>query len=814
MRLKVLNSQTLSESQELDLSLAIRIEGEYLVGRSPNSGLVLDSPDVSRLHGKFLLQNGNYYYCDLGSRNGSLVNGRMAETNQKYVLKPGDIIRLGEFVLMLEEITPPDLPETVVRVVDATVVSNSLRNQQIPLLPKEEEQVLQGTNGEVLDLKTPDSQQIPQPTTTEEQPPEVVHPQATPVSKELTYVQMNEYTYVQPQPAESEQIDESTTEELIPEVVEREPASVNEELTYVQMNEYTYIQPKPAKSEQMDESTTEELVPEAVEREPASVGEEPTYVQLDEYTVIQPSKQENEVLENAIAFGANSTQLIATTQLEEEVPGVVDDTSEQIVPHIQHPIEPDIEEASVTVTDEPVTPTDEVSIDILTNELTSIDSLEQESEVLKNQVSIDVPIDEVTPINSPDQESPAQENNVLENQALIDVPTDELTPIDSPEQESPAQKNDVLEDEIVISQEEVPVVADDASEQILLDAQHPIKSDIEEPFVTVTDEPVTPSDEASIDVPTDELTPIELPEQESQVLENQAPIDEPTDEVTLIDSPEQESPEQEDEVLENEIATPQLEDEVPVVADDISDQITPNSLQMSQVTSEEHVFAPIVTQEVVPTSETPIDVPTTGEDISIQPVEENNVADSTTTIPQPEAEVLVVADDISEQTISDSQQIEQSATEEDTPEDVQSSDVVEDDTSSETPEFIDKYVVLIAHDTKRSELVQIMTQHQKLFSRCLTLASSSINDLLAQQSSITISQQLPAATSGGYQTIASMVSSGDVVAVIFLRDLLVPQLGQANEEALLRLCNINNLLVATNSSTAEAIVHYLETAKR
>ena len=82
MRVKVLNSQTLRELNELNLAIATRIEGGCLVGRSPNSGLVLDSPDVSRLHGKFLFQDGNYYFCDIGSSNGSIVNGKLAETNQ------------------------------------------------------------------------------------------------------------------------------------------------------------------------------------------------------------------------------------------------------------------------------------------------------------------------------------------------------------------------------------------------------------------------------------------------------------------------------------------------------------------------------------------------------------------------------------------------------------------------------------------------------------------------------------------------------------------------------------------------------------
>ncbi|MHC5936123.1 methylglyoxal synthase [Nostoc sp.] len=129
---------------------------------------------------------------------------------------------------------------------------------------------------------------------------------------------------------------------------------------------------------------------------------------------------------------------------------------------------------------------------------------------------------------------------------------------------------------------------------------------------------------------------------------------------------------------------------------------------------------------------------------------------------------------------------------------------------SEYPESLaQKHIVLVAHETKKSELVDFVAEHQKFFSVCHTLAWSSVSEVLSEQAGITISQQIPAGTSGGYQSIASLIASGDISAVIFLRDFLQPQPGQANEDAMLRLCNINEVLVATNVVTARAIVHYI-----
>ncbi|MFB2769524.1 FHA domain-containing protein [Pelatocladus sp. BLCC-F211] len=147
-----------------------------------------------------------------------------------------------------------------------------------------------------------------------------------------------------------------------------------------------------------------------------------------------------------------------------------------------------------------------------------------------------------------------------------------------------------------------------------------------------------------------------------------------------------------------------------------------------------------------------------------------------------------------------------------TPEEiVQSPEAITEDVSTiKTPELLtQKHIVLIAHDTKTSELVEFVSQHQDLFSQCRTISWSSISERIHQQTGITISQEIPSEISGGYQTIASLVNSGDILAVIFLRDFLQPHSGQANEEALLRLCNINQVLLATNMATAAAIANYI-----
>lgn len=124
MKIKVLHSETQTEIKQLNLSHMLRAEGSCFVGRSQASGLSLDSPSVSRLHGKFSHHDGQYYFCDLGSSNGSLIQGEMAVANQEYLLQPGQIIRLGDFILLLEALPEPpeELPATVIGGFDETVI--------------------------------------------------------------------------------------------------------------------------------------------------------------------------------------------------------------------------------------------------------------------------------------------------------------------------------------------------------------------------------------------------------------------------------------------------------------------------------------------------------------------------------------------------------------------------------------------------------------------------------------------------------------------------------------------------------------------
>lgn len=105
LKLKVFNYQT-GEFQETQLKPEIGTKVEWIIGRASNCDIVLPHPLVSRVHGRIGFQAGQYSFTDFGSTDGSRINNALVSINQTYPLKPEDVIRIGEFVLVVDAIEP------------------------------------------------------------------------------------------------------------------------------------------------------------------------------------------------------------------------------------------------------------------------------------------------------------------------------------------------------------------------------------------------------------------------------------------------------------------------------------------------------------------------------------------------------------------------------------------------------------------------------------------------------------------------------------------------------------------------------------
>jgi len=73
-----------------------------LVGRSEEAKFRIQQDRVSRKHCEFFEQDGGVYLRDLGSTNGTFLNGELIETSAKVPLEPGAIVKVGSLEFRVE----------------------------------------------------------------------------------------------------------------------------------------------------------------------------------------------------------------------------------------------------------------------------------------------------------------------------------------------------------------------------------------------------------------------------------------------------------------------------------------------------------------------------------------------------------------------------------------------------------------------------------------------------------------------------------------------------------------------------------------
>jgi pSer/pThr/pTyr-binding forkhead associated (FHA) protein len=76
---------------------------EVVIGRDPDAGISISEGTVSWRHAKLAPSASGWSVTDLGSTNGTAVNGRALEANREHPLEPGSEVRVGEVAMRFEE---------------------------------------------------------------------------------------------------------------------------------------------------------------------------------------------------------------------------------------------------------------------------------------------------------------------------------------------------------------------------------------------------------------------------------------------------------------------------------------------------------------------------------------------------------------------------------------------------------------------------------------------------------------------------------------------------------------------------------------
>src|SRR4030095_2604521 len=103
---------------------AFTLEGDQLtIGRDSVNEIVINDAEISRRHARLTYQGGKYILEDLGSTNGTFVNGQRLAGPR--VLKSGEVVSFGEQIVLVFEATTFDAGATVVSPRAAAVPSAS-----------------------------------------------------------------------------------------------------------------------------------------------------------------------------------------------------------------------------------------------------------------------------------------------------------------------------------------------------------------------------------------------------------------------------------------------------------------------------------------------------------------------------------------------------------------------------------------------------------------------------------------------------------------------------------------------------------------
>jgi pSer/pThr/pTyr-binding forkhead associated (FHA) protein len=88
-------------------------EDNLTIGREPSNEIPINDAEISRKHARLSMQGGNYVLEDLGSTNGTFVNGQ--RLMGPHVLKPGEIVSFGEQIsCTYEAISEVDANATII----------------------------------------------------------------------------------------------------------------------------------------------------------------------------------------------------------------------------------------------------------------------------------------------------------------------------------------------------------------------------------------------------------------------------------------------------------------------------------------------------------------------------------------------------------------------------------------------------------------------------------------------------------------------------------------------------------------------------
>lgn len=114
-------------------------------------------------------------------------------------------------------------------------------------------------------------------------------------------------------------------------------------------------------------------------------------------------------------------------------------------------------------------------------------------------------------------------------------------------------------------------------------------------------------------------------------------------------------------------------------------------------------------------------------------------------------------------------------------------------------------IALIAHDKLKPAMVALCGEFRDLLAAHELVATGTTGRLVAESTGLPV-HRLLSGPLGGDQQMGARIAEGEIDMVIFLRDPLTAHPHEPDVSALLRLCDVRNIPVATNPATARLLL--------
>lgn len=118
-------------------------------------------------------------------------------------------------------------------------------------------------------------------------------------------------------------------------------------------------------------------------------------------------------------------------------------------------------------------------------------------------------------------------------------------------------------------------------------------------------------------------------------------------------------------------------------------------------------------------------------------------------------------------------------------------------------------IALIAHDKKKQTIIDFAIAYKNTLKEHILCATGTTGTLIEEATSLPI-QKYQSGPIGGDQQIGALVAENKIDVVIFFRDPLTAQPHEPDVSALMRLCDVHLIPLATNIASAEIIIRGIE----